>query len=681
AAACQPGPAPTLTAPRDSLWLQLSLDEAKSVSTWLCQQPVVQDALQTGNSSNNTACDSLIASVGYLAPNKSLALAYLDGKTDVLPRYAQAKILLPNAGQSFAIGPLPISNQTTMQPLYIFTRNETDVPPDDDFPDPTDWEQVFNREMSAIADIIQDLVGPVPVSILESMRRMGLVGLSDIEDGRRIVWVEFYADTSHYDTGLALPQGLYLKFELGNSTQFKGVLYNNIMYDSSESFRKAWSSPGFEKTPYQKPGTWITGDRTGPEMAHDTQPPPLAINPEARYSIDANNRYVSWMDFTFYLGTTPDGGVGLHEVRYKGERIIFELGLMEAVAHYASNDPIMSRTFYLDATFGMGSNLVQLVPGYDCPATASFLDSGLYSVYSQNLTNQICIFERDAGYPLARHNGGGYVSVIKNNILTVRSISTIGNYDYLLDYAFYYDGGVEVTVRASGYIEGAYYAKNDGYGYRIHEGMSGAMHDHVLNFKLDMDINGTANTLERIDVNPVTASFSWTDQKLNTMKIDRSFIENEDQGKINWAPNSASMYTVVNKDAKNQWGELRGYRLIPGSVAHLTVQNSTIAGNSVNFATNHLFVTKQKDSELKVSTMENAEYPNHPLIDFNKFFDGENLVQEDLVLWFNLGMHHVPHCGDLPYTVFSTAQSSMMISPHNFLDSSPIVQSNQAIKI
>jgi primary-amine oxidase len=169
------------------------------------------------------------------------------------------------------------------------------------------------------------------------------------------------------------------------------------MYGSGDSLQKVWSSLGFEKTLYQKPGTWITGDRTGPEMTDDTHPPPLAINPQARYSIDTKNRYISRMNFTFYLGTTADSGVALHEVRYKSERIIFELGMMEAVAHYASNDPIMSRTFYLDATFGMGNNLVELVPGYDCLATASFLDSGLHTAYSANLSNQICIFERDAG--------------------------------------------------------------------------------------------------------------------------------------------------------------------------------------------------------------------------------------------------------------------------------------------
>jgi len=33
---------------------------------------------------------------------------------------------------------------------------------------------------------------------------------------------------------------------------------------------------------------------------------------------------------------------------------------------------------------------------------------------------------------------------------------------------------------ASGYIQSAYYAANGEYGYKIHDGLSGSMHDHVL---------------------------------------------------------------------------------------------------------------------------------------------------------------------------------------------------------
>ena len=56
----------------------------------------------------------------------------------------------------------------------------------------------------------------------------------------------------------------------------------------------------------------------------------------------------------------------------------------------------------------------------------------------------------------------------------------------------------------------------------------------------------------------------------------------------------------------------------------------------------------QKDSEIHVTSPWNAYDPWNPLINFGEYFDGESLEQEDLVYWFNLGMHHVPHTGDLP---------------------------------
>jgi len=53
----------------------------------------------------------------------------------------------------------------------------------------------------------------------------------------------------------------------------------------------------------------------------------------------------------------------------------------------------------------------------------------------------------------------------------------------------------------------------------------------------------------------------------------------------------------------------------------------------------------------------------------------------DSVVWFNLGMHHVPHTGDLPNTVFTTAQSSVFISPHNYLLSDPSRATSQQVEI
>ena len=39
--------------------------------------------------------------------------------------------------------------------------------------------------------------------------------------------------------------------------------------------------------------------------------------------------------------------------------------------------------------------------------------------------------------------------------------------------------------------------------------------------------------------------------------------------------------------------------------------------------------------------MWNLNLPGDPMVDFHKFFDGENISQQDLVAWINVGMHHV----------------------------------------
>lgn len=62
-----------------------------------------------------------------------------------------------------------------------------------------------------------------------------------------------------------------------------------------------------------------------------------------------------------------------------------------------------------------------------------------------------------------------------------------------------------------------------------------------------------------------TGRYVWNDGKpRNTMKAKKSFIATEDDAKINWTPNGNAMYAVVNKDAKNQYGEAPGYRIMPG---------------------------------------------------------------------------------------------------------------------
>jgi len=137
---------------------------------------------------------------------------------------------------------------------------------------------------------------------------------------------------------------------------------------------------------------------------------------------------------------------------------------------------MQSGTGYLDSWYGFGSSAFSLVPGWDCPASATYLDTVVHDA-ATTTTNpgSICIFEQDAGFPLARHTATDYVTVSKNTQFVVRWIATVGNYDYFMDYVFSLDGTIEVKIRASGYIQSAYYANNEEYGYKIHDALSGSM--------------------------------------------------------------------------------------------------------------------------------------------------------------------------------------------------------------
>lgn len=123
------------------------------------------------------------------------------------------------------------------------------------------------------------------------------------------------------------------------------------------------------------------------------------------------------------------------------------------------------------------------------------------------------------------------------------------------------------------------------------------------------------------------------------MRYNFTEIANEDDGLLPVPSNGQSMYTIVNKDQKNKWGVPRGYRIVPGlSNVHLASMNSPFFLKSGQYAKQAFAVSKRKDTEPSSSAALNQNVPEAPLVEFYKFFDGESLVQEDIVAWVNLGM-------------------------------------------
>ena len=411
------------------------------------------------------------------------------------------------------------------------------------------------------------------------------------------------------------------------------------MYNSMEDLRQAMNSSKFVKVPINAEGNWTNTEDFENGLPDRDKPPPVMIQPEgSRFLLDKEQRFVSYMGFEFYITTTSDTGMALHDIRFHGDSIIYEVGLQEAMAHYAGDDPQQGGLEFLDSSFMMGKAMFELVPGYDCPAYATYLPT-IFSVGDETVINKnsICIFEYTSDHVLQRHTSNHHVSISRNTYLVVRSVSTLGNYDYTIDYIFYLDGSIEVKVRASGYIFAAFWANGneDEYGYPIHDAIASSMHDHVINFKADMDILGTSNTMMRVGIEPLTKQFPWDDEitgPRNTMHLIERPVETETG--IDWPGNSREMLIVMNEKEENVWGERRGYRITPGTgmgnPSHLTILNSTTLGVSAEWAGKDLWIVKRKDTEPMSSSALNYFEPKEPLVDFSKFVNGESVREEDL---------------------------------------------------
>ncbi|KAJ5587639.1 uncharacterized protein N7459_003404 [Penicillium hispanicum] len=680
-----------IQAPRQNIWSGLTDPEAASVLSWLFKQPDLN--LTTTKEAGNW--DNTIELVELMQPNKTDVLGYIDEGGKAPSRYAHVVIDHRATTEPYyadiLVGPLPIINGTTQWvPLeYPFTRKTQgrvrNVDPDEDAINDI-W--LLNISTS-VADITRDLWNATALGLdNDSISLWGIDPLSQ-EDGRIRRWDQFWNEpTSDFDDSTLLPLGLYVYSDVTGRDPSKwkilGWLYNDVFYPTTEDFREAYYSPGFEKLKPNADGVWAQTDQRGKILPHDRSYPPTSIAPSgSRFAVDVKQKYVEWMDFSFYISFSHDTGMALHDIRYKGQRVLYELGLQEALAHYAGNDPVQSMTSYLDTYYGFGPYAFELAKGYDCPTYATYLNSTFYEDETTHThIGSICLFEYDADYPIQRHSSSNYVSVTKNVYFTVRSVSTVGNYDYMFSYSFHMDGSIGVEVRASGYIQSAYYAHNQDFGYQIHDALSGSMHDHVLNVKADFDILGLNNTIELTHQIPTTQSFTWSNQTRNTMKLQHSLVESEDESRFNWAANSATQVKVTNLDETTPYGEHRGYRILPSTgTIHLTVQNSTNLRNAAQWANHDIQVTRQHDTEPRSAHPKNSQDVNNPPINFNDFFNGENLTQQDLVVWLNLGMHHIPHTGDLPNTVFTTAHSGVQFMPLNYLLGDPSRETVNMVRV
>ncbi|GAB4821559.1 hypothetical protein N2152v2_008605 [Parachlorella kessleri] len=455
---------------------------------------------------------------------------------------------------------------------------------------------------------------------------------------------------------------------------------------------KICSAPEFGDPVYDY--SWATTDSNATKPGPGAQPGPREYSPSGpRFTVSPDawaGRRFKWLGWEGHATIRPDTGLTLNDVAYKGKRIVYELAQQDMYVAYSGFGGA-GQTIYFDSAYGMGYNNRPLVRGYDCPFDAHYMSSVLHYGSGSGAGVQhdvLCMFEDDMATTAWRHThvsdsiAGPHADGARAVDFVVRAVSTIGNYDYIVETRFRQDASIEVRVTAAGYMSALYYDpagqtfQEAPFGTRVHKYVLANIHDHLSGWKVDLDIEGRNNTLQvtevktgsykdalaAIDPHAATPGW-WTDLPLKYTHI--STPDAETGFKIDL--NRPQTFRIVNQNATNKWGSPRGYAIVHGATTSQLLPDWHPLTQAAAWTKYNVAVTQQHDEEYRAhASMYDMYNPAHPLVSLDHYLNGESVTNADLVNWVMVGLQHVPRSEDVPL-IYNMAVN-FFIKPWNYFD-------------
>ncbi len=403
---------------------------------------------------------------------------------------------------------------------------------------------------------------------------------------------------------------------------------------------------------------------------------PIEISQPEGSSFVVEGNLVEWDRWSFRVGFTAREGLVLHQVRYddhgRSRSILHRASFSEMAVPYGYPSP----TRYLHAPFDIGENLVgtlanSLVLGCDCLGEIRYFDATVSNGNGDPVViqNAICLHEEDHGL-LWKHSDfrTGQTEARRSRRLVISSISTIGNYDYGFFWHLYQDGTIEAEVKATGIIATA--AARPGetprHGQLVAEGVNGMIHQHFFNVRLDFDLDGERNSVYEVHTESEPAG---PDNPFgNGFYPVKTLLANEAEAAGIVDPLSGRYWLVVNPGSLNGVAEPVGYKLVPGENVMPFAQPGSSFARRAGFAYKHLWVTPYAPRERYAA----GDFPNqHPGGDGLPGWVQQRraIENEDIVLWYTFGLHHLPRTEDWP--VMPVHSIGFMLKPFGFFDQNP----------
>lgn len=396
----------------------------------------------------------------------------------------------------------------------------------------------------------------------------------------------------------------------------------------------------------------------------------------------ACDQFVTWKNWQFTIVPTAREGLVIYDVAWTDgsvrRPIAHRISLSEMLVPYGDTSTAWQwRNAFDVGEYGLGINSRPLQPGVDIPSNARTLPLAIVNSKGavSTMQNIIAVYERDAGV-LYKHVDMVTDKVVgrRGSELVVMHITTIGNYDYALSYIFSEDGVMTVDVGLTGILlvkgtqDSTYDADAQKTAHMVAPNLAAPLHQHFFAFRLDLDVDGEKNTVSELDVwapDPGTEN-----PRGNAMMLDDYELRFEAEARRPANAATSRRWVVRSAVKTNAFGLPTGYCLMPGTSVRPHLAEDHAVRKRAGFLDNALWVTKYGEGELYAS----GSYPNQNLASTGLpaiSLDNATIRNQDVVLWYTLGVTHVPRPEEWPIMPMEHVRFSL--TPMGFFNRNPLL--------
>ncbi|MEM9945674.1 MAG: primary-amine oxidase [Cyanobacteria bacterium P01_D01_bin.36] len=406
---------------------------------------------------------------------------------------------------------------------------------------------------------------------------------------------------------------------------------------------------------------------------------PLEIVQPEGPSFQVKDHEIRWQKWKIRVGFTPREGLVLYDVTYtdgygdkqKERPIFYRASLAEMTVPYGDPLPHHYRKNAFDVgEYGIGSLANSLTLGCDCLGEIYYFDGFLTDSRGEvaKIENAICLHEEDFGI-LWKHVDWRteQTEVRRSRRLVISFIATVGNYEYGFYWYFYQDGTIQYEVKLTGVLSTAAVMPGEvpTYGTLIAPQLCGPIHQHIFNVRMDMNVDGTNNSVYEVDIvpeeeekNPYGNAFYAQSTLLPTEKAAQRLID----------PMKGRYWKIVNPSKTNEMGYPTAYKLMPGENTLPMARPTASVTNRAKYMTQHLWVTPYSPDE----NFPAGDYPNQHAggAGLPQWTEADRPVENtDVVVWYTFAHSHSPRAEDWP--VMPVANLGFKLKPLNFFNENP----------